>query len=121
MTVIGNEAEMAVAEYLARLGFDLVYHSRASRGAFDLLATRGSLQLGIQVKRQKFPLRFTKTEWRRMDGDAQRFGWRWAVGAVSAELEVTMLDPNKARRGREVRLNTDAMIDNLLLWLDRGP
>ena len=118
MTVIGDEAEVAVSEYLARLGFDLVYQSRASRGAFDLLATRGSLQLGIQVKRQKLPLRFTKTEWRRMTADAQRLGWRWAVGAVSGEFEVIMLDPNKARRGREIRLNSDAMIENLLLWLD---
>ncbi len=33
MTVVGDEAEKTVARHLARLGFDLVYQSRASRGA----------------------------------------------------------------------------------------
>ncbi len=32
MTLVGSEAEQAAAEELARLGFDLVYYSRASRG-----------------------------------------------------------------------------------------
>src|SRR5262249_40525193 len=60
MTLLGDEAERAVAEHLAGLGFDLVYQSRASRGAFDLLALRGPAQLGVQVKRGDLPLRFAK-------------------------------------------------------------
>ena len=48
--------ERVVAEHLARSGFELVYQSRGSRGAFDLLATRGAQQLGVQVKRSPLPL-----------------------------------------------------------------
>lgn len=59
MSVVGNEAEIAVARDLSELGFDLVYQSRTSRGAFDLLAIRGSEQVGIQVKRSARPLRLT--------------------------------------------------------------
>lgn len=122
MTVIGNEAEIAVAKYLAALGFDLVYQSRASRGAFDLLAIRGGDQLGLQVKRSKLPLRFRKTEWSRMSSDAARWGWHWAVASVDESGVVQMLDPNDARIGREVRLGEDAAIDNLLRWIDlAGP
>ena len=43
MTIVGDEAEQAVAAFLAGLGFDLVYQSRASRGAFDLLARDAQL------------------------------------------------------------------------------
>ncbi len=118
MSIVGNEAELQVAHHLAGLGFDLVYQSRASRGAFDLLALRGPDQLGLQVKRSTWPLRFGKREWNRMDADAQRWGWHWAIAAVSPDDTVYMLDPAKARRGREVRLDEDAAIDNLLRWID---
>ncbi len=121
MRVLGDEAELAVAEHLAALGFDLVYQSRASRGAFDLLALRGPDQLGLQVKRSSLPLRFGMREWKRMEGDAARLGWRWAIAAVNAESEVRVLDPNKARAGREIRLDDDATIDNLLRWIDAPP
>ena len=118
MTVVGNEAEIAVAKMLAALGFDLVYQSRASRGAFDLLAIRGPDQLGLQVKRSKIPLRFSKSEWRRMDGDAARWGWHWAIASVAEDNTVQVLDPNRAKMGREVRLDDDAAIDNVLRWID---
>ncbi|MCC7534760.1 MAG: AAA family ATPase, partial [Deltaproteobacteria bacterium] len=59
MRALGDEAEASVAELLSRMGFDLVYQSRGSRGAFDLLATRGADQLGVQVKRSRLPLRFS--------------------------------------------------------------
>ncbi len=119
MTVVGDEAERAVAAYLAELGFDLVYQSRASRGAFDLLALRGADQLGLQVKRSPLPLRFGKREWKRMDADAARLGWRWAIASVDAEGVVRILDPARARAGREVRLGEEASIDNVLRWIDR--
>ncbi|MCB9582166.1 MAG: ATP-binding protein [Polyangiaceae bacterium] len=118
MSVIGNEAEQAVAAFLASLGFDLVYQSRASRGAFDLLALRGPDQLGLQVKRTKLPLRFGKREWNRMDADAKRWGWHWAIASVSPTGEVTLLDPGRAHHGREIRLDEGAQIDNLLRWID---
>lgn len=118
MSVVGDDAEQRVARYLAQLGFDLVYQSRASRGAFDLLALRGPDQLGLQVKRSSPPLRFGKREWDRMDADARRWGWLWAIVSVGPDEVVRVLDPAKARRGREIRLGEDATIDNLLRWVD---
>lgn len=119
MTVLGDEAELAVAEHLAALGFDLVYQSRASRGAFDLLALRGPDQLALQVKRAALPLRFKKTEWRRMQGDAERWGWRWAIAHVDPETRaVRVLDPARARVQRAVRIDEAASVDNVLRWVD---
>lgn len=120
MTVIGDEAEQRVARHLASLGFDLVYQSRVSRGAFDLLATRGAAQLGVQVKRSNLPLRFKTAEWHRMVAEAERLGWRWAVAAVPPPPggDIFILDPARARIGREVRLRSDATIENVLLWLE---
>ncbi|MBC8074387.1 MAG: hypothetical protein IAG13_39065 [Deltaproteobacteria bacterium] len=118
MTMLGDEGERAVAERLARMGFDLVYQSRASRGAFDLLALRGAAQLGVQVKRSPLPLRFSTDAWARMVAEAERFEWQWVVAAVDDAGEVRILDPARARRGREVRFGDDAVVDNLLLWLD---
>lgn len=121
MVMLGDEGEREVAEHLARCGFELVYQSRASRGAFDLLATRGSRQLGIQVKRSHLPLRFTKQEWVRMSADAKRLGWRWVVAAVSSEHEVLLLDPAAATMGRAVWLHPEAAIANIVSWVDSRP
>lgn len=118
MTVLGEDAERTIAEHLARCGFELVYQSRASRGAFDLLATRGALQLGVQVKRTALPFSVAREEWNRMVADAERFGWRWIVAAVSSEGTVTLLDPARAKRGRAVRLDAKATIDNIVAWVD---
>lgn len=120
MTVVGDEAERAVASLLARVGFDLVYQSRASRGSFDLLATRGPIQLGVQVKRSELPLRFPAAAWQRMKGDALRFGWRWVVASVDRSGEVCFLDPAKARRGKGkgYGLSRAAVVDNLVEWVE---
>lgn len=126
MTLLGDEAEQAAAEHLAMLGFDLVYQSRASRGAFDLLATRGPHQLGVQVKRSRLPLRFSEAAWRRMAAESERFGWQWAIAAMtpprgrSGEDGVVLLDPKKVRRtGASMALGEAAVIENVLLWLDQ--
>jgi AAA+ ATPase superfamily predicted ATPase len=120
MAVVGDEAERRVAEHLSAMGFDLVYQSRASRGAFDLLATRGARQLGLQIKRSKPPLRFKRSEWSRMEAEGRRFGWVWVVAAVlpPPDHDILMLDPAGAHVGREVRLAADAGIANLLAWID---
>ncbi len=118
MTVVGDEAELAVARALAEMGFELIYQSRVSRGAFDLLAVRSGIQLGVQVKKSKLPLRFKKGEWNRMTTDAKAFGWRHTVAAVDAESnEVFFLNPDKASMARGVSLTSSAIIDNLLAWL----
>jgi Holliday junction resolvase len=122
MRWLGDDAEREAAVHLARLGFDLVYASRHSRGAFDLLATRGGLALGVQVKRSAaLPLRFKKSEWNRMDADARRLKWRWVVCHVSPEGEVRLLDPGLARHGAEIRLGKEAEIESVLRWLDDEP
>lgn len=121
MSVIGDDAELAVARLLADCGFELVYQSRASRGAFDLLALRGPTQLGIQVKRTALPLRFQKSEWNRMQADAHRWGWRWTVAAAGPDGSVRLLDPARATLGREIRLHDDAAIDNILAWIEATP
>jgi AAA+ ATPase superfamily predicted ATPase len=121
MSLVGDDAEQAVARHLAAMGFDLIYQSRASRGAFDLLATRGPRQLGVQVKRSALPLRFTAAAWGRMEAEAKRFGWRWVVAAVTPppDGQVILLDPADARVRKNVTLDAAASIDNLLLWVDR--
>lgn len=119
MTVLGDEAERQVAEALSRLGFDLVYQSRASRGAFDLLGTRGAQQLGVQVKRAALPLRLDAASWARMEAEAARFGWRWLVAVVQPDGQVAMLDPARAHGTRARTLREDARIDNLPGWLQR--
>lgn len=95
------------------------FHGRqpALDGAFDLLATRGTSQLGLQIERSPLPIRFEKAEWNRMHADAERWGWRFTIASV-AEQRVTFLDPERARIGREVRLHQDAVIDNVLRWLE---
>lgn len=118
MTVVGDDAERRTAQELATMGFELVYQSRGSRGAFDLLATRGAVQLGVQVKRSALPLRFKLSEHNRMRQDAERLGWRWVVASVSPEGAVRFLDPAKGLRGREWRLDASATLDNLLGWLE---
>jgi hypothetical protein len=119
MSVVGDEAEKAVATRLSAMGFDLLYQSKGSRGAFDLRGTRGPLQLGIQVKRSPLPLRYKRTEWARMVAEGRRLQWRWIVAAVSPRGEVTMLDPGNASLRREATLSDKAKIANLLLWLDK--
>jgi Holliday junction resolvase len=113
------DAELEVAKRLAEMGFELVYQSRASRGAFDLLAMRGGGQLGVQVKRTSLPVRLKKMEHNRMRADAQRFGWRFVLAVVTPEPEhvVVFLDPERARAGRLLTLSEEASIDNLLAWL----
>lgn len=117
MRVLGDEGEQAAARSLSRLGFELVYQSLGSRGAFDLLATRGHHVLAVQVKRRPLPLRFTKAEWARMVADAKRMGWRWVIAAVD-DSTVRVLDPGLATKRGEVRLGERAEIANLLAWID---
>ena len=119
MKLVGDEAELATAQTLAHLGFELVYQSRGSRGAFDLLATRGAWVLAVQVKRSPLPLRFTRAAWERMKADGERYGWRWLIAQVSPQGQVQLLDPEKAvRRGRVV-LGEKSVLDRPLDWLER--
>jgi Holliday junction resolvase len=78
--LLGNESERRVAEALAREGFRLVYQSRASRGAFDLLAIVDNLQVGLQVKsaeRQSPHIPLEVLE--RIVYEGERLGWIPAI------------------------------------------
>lgn len=119
MTVLGDDAERAVAAHLARCGFELVYQSRASRGAFDLMATRGARLLGVQVKLTDSAVRFARAEWSRMEADARRFGWRWIVAAVSSGGAVALLDPARAPKKGAIKLDNNDAIENILAWVDK--
>ncbi|MFO0760049.1 MAG: ATP-binding protein [Byssovorax sp.] len=124
MKILGDLAEQVVAESLAEMGFELVYQSRASRGAFDLLAIRGPHRLGVQVKRARLPVHFTTAEWSRLEAEGERIVTHWAVALVLPEPEsqVLFLDPRKARRAdRGVSLSKGSALDNLLVFLDRRP
>jgi len=118
MTVVGDEGERDVARALADLGFELVYQSKASRGAFDLLAIRAGVMVGVQVKRSALPLHFTAAAWNRMEAEARRLGWRWIATAASREGVVTFLDPAHGRRRKGVGLSSSSAIVNLLAWID---
>ncbi|MFT3709060.1 MAG: AAA family ATPase [Archangium sp.] len=121
MTVIGDEGERAVSKTLAELGFELVYQSKASRGAFDLLAIRAGATIGVQVKRSSMPLYFKASEWKRLEGEAKRLSWLPIVAACAADGTVTFLDAAKKRRSTKgVSLGPAAAIDNLLVWVDQA-
>jgi AAA+ ATPase superfamily predicted ATPase len=130
MTVIGDEAELEIARKLSALGFELVYQSRASRGAFDLLGIRAGIQVGLQVKRAALPVRFSKSAWARLHSDARRLGWRWLVAVVTPTSQVHFFDPGggrdadraarpaRARPGTAVTFREDQALDNVLQWLE---
>lgn len=118
MTVIGDEAELVIARRLSALGFELVYQSRASRGAFDLLGVRAGVQVGLQVKRADLPVRFSKSAWARLHSDARRLGWRWLVAVVTPGSQLWFFDPRHARVGAAVTFRADDAVDNVLQWLD---
>lgn len=119
MTVIGDEGERQVAQSLAQLGFELVFQSKASRGAFDLLAIRAGVMLGVQVKRSALPLHFGLAAWNWMEAEAKRLGWLWIVAAADSDGTVRFLDPATRTRRKGIALAAPAEIDNLLEWLDR--
>ena len=118
MTVIGDEGERLVAQALAKLGFELVYQSKASRGAFDLLALRAGVMVGVQVKRSPVPLHFTAAAWKRLEAEAKRLSWLAVVASVTEEGAVTFLDPAKRQLKKGVSLSGRATIENLLMWVD---
>ena len=118
MSVIGDQAELEIARKLSVLGFELVYQSRASRGAFDLLGVRAGIQVGFQVKRSTLPARFSKSAWARLSSDARRLGWRWLVAVVTPASQVYFFDPARARVGTAVTLAEDHALDNVLRWLE---
>lgn len=73
---LGDAVERTIADKLGKEGFSLVYQSRASRGAFDLLAVLNSFMVGLQVKKaKKFPFYLPKEEVVNMADWGKQLGW----------------------------------------------
>lgn len=83
--LVGNDAEQTVGRKLAAGGFRGVYQSRASRGAFDLLAIHDTRVFGLQVKKRRLPCTVGKTELNRLREDARRLGFHPVLAVVSGE------------------------------------
>jgi Holliday junction resolvase len=101
--LLGEESEKEVARELARQGVGLVYQSRASRGAFDLLAIYQTHQIGLQVKRiKKYPVYIAEREIGRMRSDARSLGWHAAIAFdLDGAVSIHALDRGtKTKRGR---------------------
>ncbi|MDI6793055.1 MAG: ATP-binding protein [bacterium] len=82
---LGDEAEKRVAQKLSRLGFQLVYQSKASRGAFDLLGIMNTKCLGIQVKRAELPLYFKGEELQKIKYWAKELNWKPVIAVYDGE------------------------------------
>lgn len=114
--VLGDEAEQAVARHMAAAGFNLIYQSRASRGAFDLLAISGTKEIGIQVKKAHLPYYLPREKLHLMKHWAERLHWIPLLALV-IEKDVRFYDINRLQtKGRSCRIDEKAeTIDNLLV------
>ena len=112
--VLGDEAEKMVASRMAATGFDLVYQSRASRGAFDLLAILGSKELGVQVKKSGLPYYLTRDELQRMQHVAKNLS-RTPILALVDEGDVRFYDVRALRAsGRSCKIDSSTpSIENM--------
>ncbi|MBM3240774.1 ATP-binding protein [Candidatus Poribacteria bacterium] len=113
--VLGNEAEQTVARRMAQAGFELIYQSKASRGAFDLLAILQTKEVGVQVKKGFFPYYLKKDELQLMQHWAKQLRWK-ALFALVTEDDVYFYDVAEWKtEGQSYRIDETAkVIDNLL-------
>ena len=82
--VLGDETEKLIARTLAQTGFTLIYQSRASRGAFDLLAIANTSFIGIQCKKSTLPYYLPIKEYEKMDFWAKKLSW---IPLLALEIE----------------------------------
>lgn len=113
--VLGDEAEQAVAQRLAALGFELVYQSRASRGAFDLLAILQAREVGVQVKKSSWPFYLDRDELQRMRYWAEQLAWIPLLALV-VEGAVSFYDARRlCVQGESVRIDEQTpRVENVL-------
>lgn len=116
--VVGDETEKRVAHTLGKQGFRLVYQSRASRGAFDLLAILNSTEIGIQCKRTRLPYYLKGEEYALMRHWADRMGWIPVLALdVDEQIRFYSLD-NLAPTDGSVRIDeTTPALGSLLALL----
>ncbi len=74
--VLGSHAEQKTSEKLSKEGFRLIYQSKASRGAFDLLAILNSFSMGLQIKKiKKYPYYLPRNDALNMKHWGKRLSW----------------------------------------------
>ena len=113
--VLGSEAEQAVARQMAAAGFSLIYQSRASRGAFDLMAVLGAREIGVQVKKTSIPYYLPKEKLHLMRHWADVLGWIPLLALV-VENRTLFYDVRSLKtKGKSCRIDEDVeTIGNLL-------
>jgi len=100
---------------MAAAGFELVYQSRASRGAFDLLAILQTKEVGVQVKKGAFPYYLKKDELQQMQYWAKQLRWK-PLFALVTEGDIYFYDVTDWEvKEQSYRIDeTTKVIDNLL-------
>jgi len=113
--VLGDEAEKTVARRMAQTGFELIYQSRASRRAFDLLAILQTKEVGVQVKKGSFPYYLRKDELQLMQHWAKQLQWK-PLFALVTEEDIYFYDvADWQAEGQSYRIDeTTKIVDNLL-------
>lgn len=109
-SIIGDISERRVTEALAALGLRVIYQSRASRGAFDLLGLAWGRELAIQVKTGEAPVRVAASEVHRMQDEARRMGWIPLL-AVAGSGDVLFFDLASVNVGRKKTVSFGAQIE----------
>ncbi|MBI4606419.1 MAG: ATP-binding protein [Planctomycetes bacterium] len=108
--LVGTDSEQAVARRLAADGFRGVYQSRASRGAFDLLAVHDTRVIGLQVKTGAPPFELRAQEKARLLEDARRLGFVPALALVRGDaVRFYDLRQGSGKGGLRIRDDTRAV------------
>ncbi len=115
--LVGTDSEQVVARRLAADGFRGVYQSRASRGAFDLLAIHDTRVIGLQVKTGAPPVEVRAQEKARLLADARRLGFVPVLALVHGDaVRFYDLRRRKGKGGLRIRGDTPAA-ETLLAFL----
>lgn len=114
--ILGTEAEKTVAKQMAKSGFELIYQSRASRGAFGLLAILGTIEVGIQVKKASLPYYIKTDELQLMKYWAGQLSWIPLFALVDDNETLYFYDVTHWKaKGKSFRVdNQTERVENLL-------
>jgi len=119
--VLGNETEKLIARTLAQTGFTLVYQSKASRGAFDLLAIANTTFIGIQYKKATLPYYLPIKEYERMDFWAKRLSWIPLLALdISGKIRFYSIYSIQHKTEKYYRIDEEtSQVENLLTLLSK--
>lgn len=117
--VLGNETEKLIARTLAQTGFTLVYQSKASRGAFDLLAIANTTFIGIQCKKATLPYYLPIKEYEKMNFWAKKLSWIPLLALeIAGEIRFYFISNLPHKTEKYYRIDEDTpQVENLLTLL----